>query len=39
MLVRTREMSILSANIFDFTERKFFHKEDLWIFIDHIINY
>ena len=39
MIVRTREMSIISANIFDFTERKLFRREVLSIFIDHMINY
>ena len=39
MIVRTREMSIVSANIFDFTAQKFFRREDLPIFIDHMINY
>ena len=39
MIVRTREMSIISANIFDFTARNFFRREDLSIFIDHMINY
>ena len=39
MIVRTREMSIIFANIFDFTARKFFLREDLSIFIDHMINY
>ena len=34
MIVRTREMSIISANIFDFTARKFFFREDLSIFIE-----
>ena len=29
MIVRMREMSIISANIFDFTARKFFRREDL----------
>ena len=29
MIVRMREMSIISANIFDFTVRKFFGREDL----------
>ena len=29
MIVNTREMSIISANIFDFTARKFFCREDL----------
>ena len=38
MIVRTREMSIISANIFDLMARKFFHREDLSIFIDHMIN-
>ena len=38
MIVRTREMSIISANIFDFTARKFFRREDLSIFMDHMIN-
>ena len=37
MIVRTREMSIMSANIFDFMARKFFRREDLSIFIDHMI--
>ena len=35
-IVRTRETSLISANIFDFTARKFFRREDLSIFIDHI---
>ena len=39
MIVRTREMSKISANIFDFTARKFFRREDLSIYIDHLINY
>ena len=39
LIVATREMSIISANIFDFTARKFFRREDLSIFIDHMINY
>ena len=39
MIVRTREMSIISANIFDFTAQKFFRRDDLLIFIDHMINY
>ena len=39
MIIRTREMSIISANIFDFTARKFFRREDLSIFIDHMIYY
>ena len=29
MIVRKREMPIISANIFDFTARKFFRMEDL----------
>ena len=29
MIVRMREISIISANIFDFTARKFFRREDL----------
>ena len=37
MIVRTREMSIISANKFDFTTRIFFRREDLSIFIDHMI--
>ena len=39
MIIRTREISILSANIFDCTARKFFRRLDLSIFIDHMINY
>ena len=39
VIFRTREMPIISANIFDFTARKFFRREDLSIFIDHMINY
>ena len=39
MVDRTGEMSKISANIFDFTARKFFRREDLSIFIDHMINY
>ena len=39
MIVRTRELPIISANIFDFTARKFFRTEDLSISIDHMINY
>ena len=39
MIVRTQEMSIISANIFDFTARTFFPREDLLIFIDQMINY
>ena len=39
IIVRTREMSIISANIFDFTTRKFFRREDLSIFIGEMINY
>ena len=38
MIVRTLEMSIISANIIDFTARKFFRRKDLSIFIDHMIN-
>ena len=37
MIVRTREMSIIFGNIVDFTARKFFRREDLSIFIDHMI--
>ena len=29
-ILRTREMPIISANIFDSTTRKFFRMEDLW---------
>ena len=38
MIVGTREISIISANIIDFTTRKFFRRKDLSIFIDHMIN-
>ena len=38
MIVRMREMSIISANTFDLTARKFFRREDLSIIIDHMIN-
>ena len=31
-------MSIISANTFDITARKFFRREDLSIIIDHMIN-
>ena len=32
---------IISANIFDFTARKFFRREDLslYMYTDHMINY
>ena len=39
MIVRRREMSIISANIFDFRSQKIFRREDLSIFIYHMINY
>ena len=39
MIVRKREMPIISANIFDFTARILFRTEDLSIFIDHMINF
>ena len=44
MIVRTREMSIISANIFDFRAQKssvgkICRREDLSIFIYHMINY
>ena len=32
-------MLIISANVFDFTARKFIRRGDLSIFIDHMINY
>ena len=32
-------MSTISANVFDFTAPKFLRREDLSIFIDHMINY
>ena len=39
IMVRTREMSIISASTFDFTARILFRREDLSIFIDHMIIY
>ena len=39
LIVRMREMPIISADIFDFTARKFFRREVLSIFIDHMIIY
>ena len=38
MTVRTQAISIISAYIFDFMARTFFRREDLSIFIDHMIN-
>ena len=38
MIVRRLEMSIIAANIFYFTERKFFRRENLSILIDYMIN-
>ena len=35
----SREMSIISTNIFDFTAWKLFRREDLSIFIYQMINY
>ena len=39
MIIRTQELPIISANIFDFTARTFFPREDLLIFIYKMINY
>ena len=38
-MIEREKCQIISANIFDFTARKFFCREDLSIFIDHMINY